>query len=42
MTAVRLTRLPGGKRAGADQKLFFLDPKAAAVRLGVRPNRGEA
>jgi hypothetical protein len=42
MTAVRLTRLPGAMRGKNEQKLLFLDPAAAAVRLSVRSRRGEA
>jgi len=36
MTAVRLTRLPGGMRGDREQKLLFLDPKAEALPLLTR------
>jgi len=36
MTAVRLTRLPGGMRGDREQKLLFLDPKAEALPLVTR------
>jgi hypothetical protein len=39
MSAVRLTRLPGGSRAGRPQTLLFLDPAADPTPLANRPNR---
>ena len=36
MTAVRLTRLPGGMRGDRQQKLLFLDPKAEPLPLVTR------
>ena len=39
MTAVRLTRLPGGMRRDREQKLLFLDPKAEPLPLITREIR---
>ena len=39
MTAVRLTRLPGGMRGDRQQKLLFLDPKAEPLPLITREIR---
>jgi hypothetical protein len=39
MSAVRLTRLPGGSRGGQPQRLLFLDPAADPKPLNDRPNR---
>ena len=39
MTAVRLTRLPGGIRGDRQQKLLFLDPKAEPLPLITREIR---
>ncbi len=41
MTAVRLTRLPGGMRGDRQQKLLFLDPKAEALPVVTRPLRNK-
>lgn len=41
MTAVRLTRLPGGMRGDRQQKLLFLDPKAEALPVVRRPIRNK-
>jgi hypothetical protein len=41
MTAVRLTRLPGGMRGDRKQKLLFLDPKAEALPVVTRPLRNK-
>lgn len=41
MTAVRLTRLPGGMRGDRQQKLLFLDPKAEALPVVTRPIRNK-
>ena len=41
MTAVRLTRLPGGTRGDRQQKLLFLDPKAEALPVVTRPIRNK-
>jgi hypothetical protein len=41
MTAVRLTRFPGGMRGDRQQKLLFLDPKAEALPVVTRPIRNK-
>lgn len=39
LTAVRLTRLPGGMRGDRQQKLLFLDPEAKADPVVMKPIR---